>query len=142
MLAQRSSAGISQLARAVLSTIMASDMDRRATAQWSFPGVAANCKTRPQHRVHGSCAEHDGSIPKRTRLHTPSNGGGTMKRHVMYWLAASVCALLLSGTPVRAQTEAPGHGIGLFAVNFCKPFIATCPAGVPPLGICVSIVST
>jgi hypothetical protein len=61
-----------------------------------------------------------------------------MKRSVKFVLAAAGLVFLLS-TPTAAQQ---GNGIGLFAVDFCKPFITTCPAGVPPLGICVSIVST
>jgi len=65
-----------------------------------------------------------------------------MKRHAKFGLAAGALALLLGGMPVAAQTQAQGHGIGLFAVNFCKPFITTCPSGVPPLGVCVSIVTT
>ena len=65
-----------------------------------------------------------------------------MKKLVMFCLAAGAFALLVGGTPVTAQTQANGKGVGLFAVNFCKPFIEMCPAGVPPLGVCVSIVTT
>jgi hypothetical protein len=48
--------------------------------------------------------------------------------------------LLLAATrPAGAQN--PGQGQGPGGVDFCKPFVETCPAGLPPLGVCVSILN-
>ena len=64
-----------------------------------------------------------------------------MNRHVMIVLAAAVFALLLSGTPAAAQNQGQGVGQGPGGVDFCKPFVETCPAGIPPLGLCVAILN-
>jgi hypothetical protein len=58
-----------------------------------------------------------------------------MNRHVAFLVAAVGFGLLLSGTPVAAQSQ----GQGTFGVDVCEPAKTTCPSGAPnAFGACVA----